>query len=203
MSGVDSLNLNWHFMLKKVLGRPTCILGKGTRLYSSARIRNAVGSNQAINIGAGSLIKGELLTFRHGGAINIGRHCFIGEGTRIWSATNIDIDDRTLISHNVNIVDNLTHSMNPEKRHEQFLSIAAGKFPVHDNLEEQPIRIAQDVLIGCQAIVLKGVSIGRGAVVGAGAVVTKDVPEYSVVAGNPAQVIRQLRPEEYRSAAVD
>ena len=57
--------------------------------------------------------------------------------------------------------------------------------------EEKPVSIGNDVWIGAGAIILPGVKIGDGAVVGAGAVVTKDVAPYSVVAGNPAQVIRK------------
>lgn len=196
MPGVDCLNYNWHYAIKNLLGRPTCILGSKTKLFASARVRNTVGNSQSISIGSGSLIKGELLTFRHGGEIIIGTHCFIGEGARLWSAVRIEIGHRTLISHNVNIIDNLTHSMNPQKRHAQFLSISQGNFPEHDYLDEQPVIIGEDVLIGCQSIVLKGVTIGNGAVIGAGAVVTSDVPDFTVVAGNPAKVIRKLTPVE-------
>lgn len=61
---------------------------------------------------------------------------------------------------------------------------------------DRPIVIADDVWIGFRAIVLKGVTIGRGAVVGAGSVVTKDVPPYTVVAGVPARVIAQRFDQE-------
>jgi maltose O-acetyltransferase len=53
-----------------------------------------------------------------------------------------------------------------------------------------PITIGDDVWIGTRAILLPGVTVGRGAIIGAGAVVTRDVPEYAIVAGNPARVIR-------------
>ncbi len=55
----------------------------------------------------------------------------------------------------------------------------------------EPIVIQDDVWIGERAIILPGVTIGRGAIVGAGAVVTNDVPDYAVVAGNPAKVVRR------------
>ena len=57
--------------------------------------------------------------------------------------------------------------------------------------EDDPIVIGDDVWIGARAIILPGVHIGRGAIVSAGAVVTDDVPEYAIVAGNPARVIKQ------------
>jgi tetrahydrodipicolinate N-acetyltransferase len=55
-----------------------------------------------------------------------------------------------------------------------------------------PVIIEDDVLIGANAVVLEGVRVGKGSVVGAGAIVTKDVPEYVVVAGAPAKVIKQI-----------
>jgi acetyltransferase-like isoleucine patch superfamily enzyme len=188
--------MNLHFWAKRLLGKPTCDLETGVRLTSSARIRNAFGKNSAIRVGRRSIIKGELLTFRHGGTIIIGDHCFVGEGTRVWSSCSITIGARTLVSHNVNIIDSLTHPMNPRLRHEQFLSIASGEFPEKDDLGEKPIRIDEDVLIGCQSVILRGVSIGRGSVVGAGSVVSRSVPEWTLVAGNPAKIIRELTEEE-------
>lgn len=59
-----------------------------------------------------------------------------------------------------------------------------------------PIVIEDDVWIGAAAIILKGVRVGRGAIVAAGAVVTKDVPPYAIVGGNPARVIRSRRVED-------
>ncbi|MCB9159898.1 MAG: CatB-related O-acetyltransferase [Caldilineaceae bacterium] len=59
-----------------------------------------------------------------------------------------------------------------------------------------PVRIEDDVWIGARAIILPGVTIGQGAIIGAGAVVTKDVPAYAVCAGNPARVLRLRTQEE-------
>ena len=58
------------------------------------------------------------------------------------------------------------------------------------------MRIEDDVLIGCMSIVLRGVTIGQGAVIGAGSVVTGDVAPYSIVAGNPARLIREIPQDE-------
>jgi acetyltransferase-like isoleucine patch superfamily enzyme len=60
----------------------------------------------------------------------------------------------------------------------------------------RPVRIDDDVWIGRNVIILKGVHIGVGAIVGAGSVVTKDVPSYAVVAGNPAKIVRNLDAKE-------
>ena len=63
-------------------------------------------------------------------------------------------------------------------------------------MNERPIIIEDDVLIGCQSIILSGVKIGKCSVVAAGSVVTKDVPEYTVVAGNPAKLLRTITRDE-------
>ncbi len=139
-------------------------------------------------------MNGELLIFAHGGEIVIGDACFFGENTRLWSGARIEVGDRVLVSHDVNIFDNDTHPFDPLERHRQFMQIKTIGHPTDIELNDEPIVICDDVWIGAKAIVLKGVRIGQGAVVAAGAVVTRDVPEFAVVAGNPAKVVRQLQP---------
>jgi acetyltransferase-like isoleucine patch superfamily enzyme len=166
-------------------------------IHAAARVVNNRSVRQAIQIGAHTHVKGELLTFAHGGAIRIGAYCFVGEQTHVWSAAAIDIGDRVLISHNVNIFDNTTHPVSAKDRHAQFCSIILeGRHPSKIDLDEKPVRIEDDVLIGCMSIVLSGVTIGRGAIVGAGSVVTRDVTAYTIVAGNPAQLIREVPANE-------
>ena len=184
--------MNWRLVLKRILGRPTCVCEKGVVFYSSARIANCAGRNDAITIGACSHIKGELLTFGHGGSIKIGNYCFVGEQSRIWSAKEITLGDRVLISHQVNIFDNLTHPVSANARHAQFKAIITSGQPNEIDLGERAVYIEDDVLIGCNVIILRGVHIGRGALIGAGSVVTRDVPPWSIVSGNPAKVIREI-----------
>ena len=161
-------------------------------LYKSSSIHNLMPHFSSISIGEYTHIRGELMTFAHGGKITIGNYCYIGENSYIWSAQNILIGNRVLISHNVNIFDNITHPLSASARHEQFKSIITVGHPKNLNLAEQSIIIGDDVWVGCMSIILKGVTIGRGAVIGAGSVVTKDVPAYAIVAGNPARFIREV-----------
>lgn len=184
--------------IKTLLGKPKdCTMETGVVLYDTARIINNLRDASAIKIGAFTHVKGELLTFGHGGKIALGEYCFIGEQTRIWSAKEITIGDRVLISHNVNIFDNDTHPVNPKARHEQFKQIITTGQPKSIDLKERPVIIADDVLVGCNSVILSGVIIGKGAIIGAGSVVTDDVPPYTIVAGNPAMVRREI-PENER-----
>ena len=172
---------------------PMLTASETSRLYESARIYNNVNKQDAILLGEHTHVRGELTTFAHGGRITIGDSCFIGEGTRIWSAKSIRIGNHVLISHNVNIYDCDTHPIDsPFARRRQFHAIITAGHPTELDLQEQPVVIEDDALISSQCIILKGVTIGRAAVVGAGAVVTKDVPPGVVVAGNPARFVRKL-----------
>jgi acetyltransferase-like isoleucine patch superfamily enzyme len=184
--------MNIDYVARRLLGRPTCVLASGAKLHRSARIRNASGNDGHIRVGSSSIILGELLTFGHGGQIQIGEWCYVGEGTRIWSALSVNIGDRVLIAHNVNIFDNLTHPIDAVERHRQFHMIATCGHPKQIDLGERAIHIKSDAWIGANATILRGVTIGQAAVVGAGSVVTKNVPAHTIVAGNPARPIREL-----------
>ena len=179
--------------VKQLLGiRPCCQIHKTSVLHKTARIINNRNSREFITIGAFTHVKGELLTFGHGGKITIGDYCYIGEQSNIWSALSIEIGNRVLIAHNVNIFDNLTHPVNPKARHNQFKQIITTGHPEHIDLSESAVVLSNDVWIGCMSLVLKGVTIGEGAIVGAGSVVTKNVPPYSIVTGNPAHIVREI-----------
>ena len=169
---------------------------RGARLGSSARIRNIRGHSQYIRVGGHTLIAGELLVFAHGGHISVGEWCYIGEGARIWSSDLVNIGDRVLISHNVNIFDSMTHPLNARERHAHFKAILLTGHPMDTNLGERPVIIGNDVWVGANSCILRGVTVGEGAIVGAGAVVIHDVTPYTIVAGNPARVIRELDPDE-------
>lgn len=175
-------------------------MGNDTRLLSTARIRNALHDAKRIRIGEHCIIRGELLLFAHGGDISIGDWCYIGEGTRVWSSGSVHIGDRVLISHNVNIFDSLTHPLNARQRHAQFKEISKFGHPRSIDLGERPVTVNNDVWIGANACVLRGVTIGEGAIVGAGSVVTHDIPPFTIAAGNPASVIRELSSNEIDAA---
>jgi acetyltransferase-like isoleucine patch superfamily enzyme len=144
----------------------------------------------AIRIGSHSLIGGELLVFPDSGRIRIGDYCFVGAGSRIWSAADVNIGNRVLISHNVNIHDTVSHSLHAQRRHAQFAQLAVRHdAALADDVPRAPIVIEDDAWIGLNAVILKGVRIGRGAIVAAGSVVSNDVAPYVIVGGAVAQPI--------------
>ena len=101
-------------------------------------------------------------------------------GCCITAENRITIGNRVLVGSGALIIDTDAHPLSPEKR--------AAKLPARTS----PVMIGDDVFIGARAIVLKGVKIGPGAVVGAGAVVVNDVPARAIVAGNPARIVGKV-----------
>ena len=170
-------------------------MGRTSSMSSRARILNASRSSDSIIVGDHCRVEGELFVFAHGGRISVGDWCFIGPDTRIWSAASVSIGRRVLISHGCNIMDSLTHPLDPAARHEHFRAILRGGHPTTLDLDEKPVVIGDDAWIAAGATVLRGVTIGNGAIVAAGSVVTSDVPPMTVVAGNPAKVVRALGSE--------
>lgn len=108
--------------------------------------------------------------------IKIGNNVGIS-GASISCLTKITIGNNVLIGSGALITDNDAHGLHPKDRND----------PTKITSEE--IVIGNDVFIGARSIILKGVKIGSGSVVGAGAVVSKDVPDYAIVAGNPAKIV--------------
>lgn len=189
--------MNLQQIINRLIRRRSYVCDKTTQIYESAKIFNYFGDINSIKIGAFTHVRGELLTFAHGGEIRIGDYCYIGDFTKIWSALSISIGDRVLISHNVNIFDNITHPISPKLRHDQFKEIITSGHPKSIDLRELPVIIQDDVLIGCMSIILRGVTIGKGAIISAGSVVKEDVPAYTIVEGNPANIVREI-PENER-----
>jgi acetyltransferase-like isoleucine patch superfamily enzyme len=113
----------------------------------------------------------------NGGRIEIGHGTFVNYGTIVTAYDSVRIGCECLIGHHVTILDNSEHDVVHRGR--------PGR--------SRPVDIGDRVWLCDRAIVLPGVRIGEGAVVGAGAVVTKDVPAWTLAAGNPARVIRRLR----------
>jgi acetyltransferase-like isoleucine patch superfamily enzyme len=121
-----------------------------------------------------------ICTVNHGAKIEIGDNVGVS-GCTISSGMSIKIGSWVLIGSGAVISDGDAHPIDPKERRLGY----GGK--------RSPIVIEDDVFIGARAIILKGVTIGRGSVIGAGAIVTKDIPAYSIAVGNPAKIIGDSR----------
>ncbi len=157
-------------------------------------------------VGANTELRGCVLLARGEGRIRIGDCTSINPGARIESHCEITIGSHVQIAHGVTILDTNSHALDTDARRAGLL-LSLG-LPVEAPDEQPastPVVIEDDVWIGLHAIVLKGVTIGAGAIVGAGAVVARSVPGGACVAGNPARIVRpapsESPPEEARGPA--
>lgn len=115
------------------------------------------------------------------GRIEVGANVLIDEGTCVMAQEHVYIGDNTMIAPYCFITD-FNHQFDRTD-----IPIAKQGY------KTKKVRIEEDVWIGTHCIILPGVTLGKGSVVGAGSVVTKSVKSYSVVAGNPAKVIKQRK----------
>ena len=146
------------------------VIGKHVSCYAGCSF--ALGKNGRCTIGDFSLVNGALIMAEE--RIDIGSHC--------------------LISWNVGLADSDFHPLEPAERlvDAQALAPFYKNRPPRPRLKTAPIKICDNVWIGMNAVILKGVTIGENSVVAAGSVVTKSVEPNMVVAGNPAVVVRKL-----------
>jgi acetyltransferase-like isoleucine patch superfamily enzyme len=191
----DIVNLIQNKFDENVVKKNELMLTKDldSKLYPEAKVFNIQGKKEAILLNQNAHIRGELLVFGYGGKIEIGRNSYIGEGTRIWSASSVTIGNDVLISHGCNIIDTDSHEINHIERAEGFINlIKQGHSKTNLNIKSKPIVIEDNAWLSYNVSVMKGVKIGKGAIIGAGSLVTKDVPEFTLWAGNPAKELKKL-----------
>lgn len=154
-----------------------------------------------VTIGENSMVDCNFIFESDLGEILIGKNTYIGGNTNLISRSAIQIGDNVTISWGCYIYDHDSHSLDYEQRRKDFVQfredyIKTGNAVFSKNWEKvktSSITIQNDVWIGFEAVILKGVTVGEGAVIASKAVVTKDVPPWSVVAGNPAKVVKYLK----------
>jgi len=179
--------------LRRLAVADSALVEQTAVLHPQARIVTLHRESDAIIVGAHTHIRGELLVAAHGGRIRVGNWCYVGDGSRIWSADSIEIGDRVLISHACEIHDWNAHSLDAHRRHEQFRAIVERGHPSQlPDVAAAPIRIGDDAWIGFGSAILKGVTIGPRSVVAARSLVLEDVPADVLVAGSPARVVKRL-----------
>ena len=147
------------------------------------RLRTALWRAMKLEIGAGSLVMGELTISGRAnwsGLLSVGVDTYISGPLRVNLGGRVQIGSRVNVGHECLFV-TVHHELGGSDRRAGFS-------------EDRPIVIEDGAWIASRVVVLPGVTIGRGAVVAAGAVVTRDVPPHTMVAGVPARVLRQLDP---------
>jgi acetyltransferase-like isoleucine patch superfamily enzyme len=164
---------DWRFY-----GLPFITIGGKGSLISIGK-RFVACSNPAHN-SLGVFQRVTIKTVGHGARIVMGDDVGVS-GCTISAATSITIGDHVLLGSGCLVTDSDAHPIDPDERR-----LGGGGI-------SKPIVIEDDVLVGARAIILKGVTIGKGSVVGAGALVAKNVPPYSIVVGNPAKVVGDSR----------
>lgn len=170
------------------LGRKVRFWGRPLiQAYDGGRVRIGDGvllnsSNRGYHLNMYGPVK--LLADRPGARIEIGEHTRI-HGSCLHACASIVVGKRCLIAANCQVIDSSGHELCFPEVQARIRSTDVGR----------AIVIEDDVWLGAGTFVLPGVTIGRGAVIGAGSVVTRDIPPMTVAAGNPARVIRRFEQE--------
>lgn len=152
-----------------LMNKGTIRIGKGGKINSN-KYKNIIGGDTRSSI-----------IVKTGAKLTIGQN-FKMSNSAIYCESNITIGNNVMIGGSCKIWDTDFHSLNP------FVRLITP----NDEFKTRPIVIGDNVFIGGFSFILKGVTIGNGAVVGAGSVVSKNIPEGEIWAGNPARFIKKV-----------
>ncbi|MCM4174103.1 acyltransferase [Arenibacter sp. TNZ] len=165
-------------------------LGEDYRFEKGSNIELSFGSTKNdISIGKRMRLRGKLAS-QYGGKITIGNYSNVNENTVIGAVNSVVIGDFASIAANVTIMDNNNHPVQPDDRKIKQFSESGDELRSWKYAVSKPIIIKNNVWIGANARINKGVTIGQNSIVAANAVVTKDVPDNSIAAGNPAKIVK-------------
>lgn len=192
------MSSNWYKIIMKMThvkyGKKLLLKGMPV-IYNKKGAELQIGENCVIKSSFMSNLVGLysrtiIVTRAEGAKISIGNNVGIS-GATIYARKGITIGDNTCIGGNVKILDNDFHPIEWEERNRLLQDEKGGD--VTELIPAKPISIGKNCFIGCNSIILKGTTLGDGCVVGAGAVVSGQFPDNSVIAGNPAKVIKTLK----------
>lgn len=182
--------------LRKQFGIPkSTVLGPGFNIHTN-------GNHERIRIGDSCHLTCNIFLERNDvGSIRILDRVHIGGNTKLISISEVFIGNDVTIAWDCIIYDHDSHPIEWEHRKNDTIQEIADQKKFGDSLihkdwnyvTSKPIRIEDKVWIGFGVTVLKGVTIGEGSVIGAKSVVTHDIPPYTIAAGNPARIIRNIR----------
>jgi len=176
-----------------LLKSPGIKIDPSTRINAWRKLNFLSGGS--LQIGGNCVIDGSIISEHPEADIKIGDNCYIGN-SYIISSLGIEIGNDVLISWGVWFYDHNSHALEWSKRALDVQNHYFGRPKNWEHVQRNKIRIGDKAWIGFNSIILKGVTIGEGAVVAAGSVVIHDVPKWNVVGGNPARVIRVISRED-------
>lgn len=176
------------------------ILGEMFELGSiGAGIFNESGEKGKVKIGHHCRISGSI-TCKSTGNVEIGNYSVVQNHSAILCLQHVKIGHYVGIADGTLIVDNNNHRTEPEERVKHRVRVAPGG-PGYPGLgngwelsESSPIIIEDVVWVGRMCAIMKGVTIGEGAIVASNSIVTKDIPPYTIAAGNPAKIVKKIQP---------
>ena len=171
------------FILKR-----TAIVGKNVRLFVHARWTN--NKKNQLRIGDNVVLGKVEFNIHEKGKLIIGHYTAIS-GLRVECTDEVTIGKYCQISYNVNIHDNNSHP--PEKRKSQMLGKESNSIYLS---EIKPVHIGDNVWIGHDVTIMKGVTIGENSIIATGSIVTKDVLPNTIVAGNSAKPVEQINSDK-------
>ena len=187
---------------KKIKKIPNSVsVGENSVLLPNTSFRFNVNSKNPIKIGNNCMLNCDFIFETEKGEIEIGDRTFINGGTSLISRSKIKIGDDVTIAWGCTLYDHNSHSLDWQERQkdlEQQLNdynngLNFIKNKNWETVKSRPITIEDKVWIGFDCTILNGVTIGEGAIVGAKSVVRENVEPYTIVAGNPAVVIKKLK----------
>lgn len=181
----------------RLLGGEVVVLAGGKmEVGDSCLIERTPFSHAAVRIEAGSLRAGSNVSFRGlvridgSGEMTAGSHVFLNHGSEVRCHLRVELGDFVYLSYWSDIFDTNTHPLGHEERRQEVTRAPANETMTdYARVDKAPVRIGNDVWIGKNATVLKGVTLGERTVVGARSVVTRSWPADAVLVGNPARAV--------------
>lgn len=175
-----------------LLKNPGIKIDPSTRINAWRKLNFLSGGS--LQIGKNCVIDGSIVSEHPEAYIKIGHDTFIG-GSHLICSKEITIGNDVLIAWGCTIVDHNSHALSFPSRKNDVTNWYKG-IKDWSTVKSNAVKINDKVWIGFNSIILEGVAIGEGAIVGAGSVVTKDVAPWTIVAGNPAKIIRKISSDE-------
>lgn len=175
---------------KRIISENATLVGNNHRISIDSRVYLGDGAKKENVILKDNCWPEGVITVQNNGVVIMHEHSKIGHTTHIMCVNRVEIGAYTAIANNTTICDNNNHPISPSFRKKMRLTPEGDDMRMWKHSANAPIIIGENCWIGANVRICKGVTIGDNSIVAACSVVTKDVPANSIVAGNPAKVVK-------------